>query len=205
MASTAEEPTRGTEPDAPPDEPNSPSLGKLAWRWCLALGLLLGVAFALGRWLRPELEATGQAFVERFGLWGMALGTLLADGLHFPVPPQFYMLLAIANGGPQLPPLLVIAGASLAGGLLGYTLAGQLGHLPWVARSLARSSQAATKLYEKHGDRVVLLASLTPIAFSVLCYTAGLCRLPKRAFALIALLRLPKLVAYYYLVRLGWG
>jgi uncharacterized membrane protein YdjX (TVP38/TMEM64 family) len=39
----------------------------------------------------------------------------------------------------------------------------------------------------------------------MLCYTAGLCRMPKRAFALIALLRLPKLVAYYYLVRLGWG
>jgi hypothetical protein len=29
--------------------------------------------------------------------------------------------------------------------------------------------------------------------------------LPKSAFALVALLRIPKLAVYYYLVRLGWG
>jgi membrane protein YqaA with SNARE-associated domain len=191
-------------PDFAP-EPSRPSLAKLALRWCLALALVLGVAFFLGRWLRPELESAGTAFVERFGLWGMALGTLLADGFHFPVPPQFYMLLAIADGGPQLPPLLSIAAGSLSGGALGYTVATRLGHQRWVARLFARSSRAATAIYEKHGYRVILLASLTPVAFSMLCYTAGVCRLPARAFALIALLRLPKLVAYYYLVRLGWG
>ena len=188
-----------------PSSVSQPSLGKLALRWCLALGLLLVIAFLLGRWLRPELETTGRAFVERFGLAGMALGTFLADGLHFPVPPQFYMLLAIANGGPQLPPLAAISAASLCAGAFGYTMASKVGHLPWVARVFARSGRAASDIYAKHGYRVILLASLTPIAFSMLCYTAGLCRLPKRAFALIALLRLPKLVAYYYLVRLGWG
>jgi membrane protein YqaA with SNARE-associated domain len=204
LALRLEEPVAGSAEPVPADPP-SPALGKLALRWGLALGSLLLIAFLLGRWLRPELESTGNAFVTRFGLGGMALGTFLADGLHFPVPPQFYMLLAIADGGPQLPPLLVIAAASLCGGAVGYTMAAKIGHLRWVARIFSRPSRAAAEAYAKHGYRVLILASLTPIAFSMLCYTAGLCRLPKRAFALIALLRLPKLVAYYYLVRLGWG
>jgi membrane protein YqaA with SNARE-associated domain len=205
LALRLEEPAAESSADAVPDSFPGPALGKLALRWGLALGSLLLLAFLLGRWLRPELEATGNAFVARFGLGGMALGTFLADGLHFPVPPQFYMLLAIADGGSQLPPMLVIAAASLCGGGVGYTMAAKIGHLSWVARIFSRPSRAATAAYAKHGYRVLILASLTPIAFSMLCYTAGLCRLPKRAFALIALLRLPKLVAYYYLVRLGWG
>lgn len=205
MASSAETPALEPNPGPERDLPTEPSLSRLALRWVLGLGALLGVAFLLGRWLRPELEAMGRGFVERFGLAGMALGTLIADGFHCPIPPQFYMLLAIADGGPQLPPLAAIIAASLVAGWIGYTLAGSLGRVPRIARYFARSSRAVGQLFEKHGYGFVFAVSLSPIAFSMSCYAAGLCRLPRRAFFLLALLRIPKLIAYYYLVRLGWG
>jgi len=201
MSLTAESPAP---PEAHPPSDKSTLMGLLV-RWMTALGTLLVLAFLLGRWFRPELEEMGRSFVERYGLWGMAFGTVIADGLHFPVPPQFYMLMAIASGGPQLAPFAAVTAASLAGGCLAYSLSGVLGGVPWLARKLARSSRVVTDLYAKHGYRVVLIASLTPIAFSMLCYASGLCRLPKRAFAVVALLRVPKLAAYYYLVKLGWG
>jgi membrane protein YqaA with SNARE-associated domain len=207
MTSSAQTPALDPDPELGPERDSAPEkpLWQLAVRWVLGLGVLLIIAFLLGRWLRPELEVMGRGFVERFGLWGMALGTWLADAFHCPIPPQFYMLLAIAGNGPQLPPLLAITAASLAGGATGYTLARTLGGVPRVARFFARSSRAVCKLYDKHGYGVVIGASLTPIAFSMLCYAAGVCRLPKRAFALVALIRIPKLIAYYYLVRLGWA
>lgn len=201
MSLTAESPAP-PEVDAPSDR--SALLG-LLMRWMLALATILVLVFLLGRWFRPELEGVGRSFVERYGLWGMAFGTLIADGLHFPVPPQFYMLMSIASGGPQLAPFAAVTAASLVAGCLAYSLAGVLGKWPWLGRKLASSSRVVTELYARHGYRVVLLASLTPIAFSMLCYASGLCRLPKRAFAVVALLRVPKLAAYYYLVRLGWG
>ena len=207
MASSADTPALDPDPELEPERDSAPEtpLSRLALRWVLGLGVLLGIVFFLGRWLRPELEVMGRGFVERFGLWGMALGTLLADAFHCPIPPQFYMLLAIADGGPQLPPLLAITAASLVAGAIGYSLAGTFGRVPRVARFFARSSNAVRRLYERHGYGVVIAASLTPIAFSMLCYAAGLCRLPRRAFVLIALIRIPKLMAYYYLVRLGWA
>jgi uncharacterized membrane protein YdjX (TVP38/TMEM64 family) len=207
MSSSAQTPALDPDPELGPERDAAPEtpLSRLALRWVLGLGVLLLIAFLLGRWLRPELESMGRGFVERFGLLGMALGTLLADAFHCPIPPQFYMLLAIADGGPQLPPLLAITAASLVAGGIGYTMARTFGGVPRVARFFARSSRAVGDLYEKHGYGVVIGASLTPIAFSMLCYAAGLCRLPKRAFALIALIRIPKLIAYYYLVRLGWA
>jgi membrane protein YqaA with SNARE-associated domain len=201
MSLSAETPV---DPDAHPPSDKS-TLAGLLLRWMLALGTLLVLAFLLGRWFRPELEGMGRSFVERYGLWGMAFGTLIADGVHFPVPPQFYMLMSIASGGPQLGAFVTVTTASLAGGCVAYSLAGVLGGVPWLAKKLARSSRVVTELYARHGYRVVLIASLTPIAFSALCYASGLCHLPKRAFLLVALLRIPKLAAYYYLVRLGWG
>ncbi|MFO7181538.1 MAG: VTT domain-containing protein, partial [Pseudomonadota bacterium] len=116
-----------------------------------------------------------------------------------------YMLLAIAAGGSQLAALLAVASGSLLGGATGYAVARSVGTLPWASRLFGRSSQAAMRIYTAHGTRVILVASLTPVAFSMLCYFAGICRLPPRAFFIIALFRLPKLVAYYYLVRLGWS
>lgn len=177
----------------------------LALRWLLALVVLVSVVVLVGQGFRTELEALGRSFVDRFGLLGMALGTFLADGFHCPVPPQFYMLLAIAAGGSQVAALGAVASGSLLGGATGYVVARNVGAMPWVSRLFARSSRVATRIYAAHGTRVILLASITPVAFSMLCYFAGVCRLPPRAFLLIALLRLPKLVAYYYLVRFGWS
>lgn len=167
---------------------------------------LVGAVALLVRGMRPELEALGRDFFAHFGLWGMAFGTFIADGFHFPLPPQFYMLLGLAAGSSRLSFMGAITAGSLLGGLSGYFVARRLARFPRLARWLARGGR---KLHEQlEGRRVyrnVLIASVTPVAFSVLCYLAGLYRLPLRAFGLVLLLRIPKLVIFYYLVRIGWG
>jgi membrane protein YqaA with SNARE-associated domain len=187
--------------------------GSFARREVLALVLrLMGALVAvsvfvalLGYFLRPTAEAIGRGFVRSFGIPGMALGTFLADGLHFPVPPQFYMLLAVASGTPPHQPFAAIAGASVAAGFFGYAVAGQASRLAWFAKKTQQARDLLAKTYERYGYRAALVASLLPIPYSVLCYLSGLNRMPRTFLALLALCRVPKLVAFYYLVHVGWS
>src|SRR3954471_14650482 len=78
--------------DAPADAA-ADDVAPLVRRFLAGLVIMLVVSGVAAHFVRPTAEAAAHAFVERFGVTGMAVGTLLADGLYFPVPPQFYMLL----------------------------------------------------------------------------------------------------------------
>lgn len=57
--------------------------------------MAFGLVALLGFRFRAELAGAGRWLVDHLGYPGMGFGTFLADGLHFPIPPQFYMLAAI--------------------------------------------------------------------------------------------------------------
>lgn len=169
------------------------------------MAALFALMLVLANTFRAPLERLGRAFAESFGYAGLAIGTFIADGFHFPIPPQFYMLLAITSEMSQPLAFAAITLASLAGGYAGYTFAGRLAGIGIVARRLERSRALAERAFSRYGVRGTLVAGLLPVPYSVLCYLAGLQGLPANLFLLFTLLRIPRLVAYYYLVRLGWS
>lgn len=180
-------------------------IGGLLVRFCLVLVGVVVVGGAAAYFLRPSAESAAHAFVDRFGVGGMALGTFLADGLQFPVPPQFYMLLAIASQTPVWKAFAAIAGASVLAGIVGYFISERLSHVGWVSRKTARVRHLLTSSFARRGYWAALLASVLPVPFSMLCYLAGLNRMPLRFLALLMLLRVPKLAAFYSLLHLGWS
>lgn len=178
----------------------------LVLRVLLGMGALFVVMLAIANTFREQLEGIGRAFVANFGLGGMTLGTLIADGFHFPVAPQFYMLLGIASGTPHMDTFSAVALGSLMGGGAGYMVGRQLRRFERLARWVERSSaKFRHHLQGRNAYRGAVIATITPLPFSVLCYTAGLYNFSARAFALILVLRVPKLVVFYYLVWLGWS
>lgn len=177
---------------------------RLVLRFVLGLVVMCVLAGVVGYLARKPAESLALGFVSRFGVWGMALGTLLADGLHFPVPPQFYMLLAVASKTPTLHAFPAIAAASLVAGGVGYQLARWASQLSWLASKTERYRHALAQSFERKGYRVALVASLLPIPYSVLCYLAGLNRMPAAFLALLGAYRLPKLLGFYGLVYFGW-
>jgi membrane protein YqaA with SNARE-associated domain len=186
-------------------EGEAPNLPRLLLRFALGLLCLLLFVLALGLLLRPELESFGRSFVSRFGLLGMGFGTLLADGFHVPVPPQFYMLLGISSGVPTSHTLSVIGAGSFIGGWIGFLVARKLLHFESIARFFERPRKLTEATLARYGVWALVLVSMLPIAYSFLCYLAGLSGFRYRAFLLLSVLRLPRLVAYYYLIRLGWS
>lgn len=181
---------------------------QVAWlvlRWMAGLAVLFAFMIALAHGFREPLERLGRTFADEFGYAGLAFGTVLADGFNFPVPPQFYMLLAIASDMSQPRAFAAIMVASLGGGFTGYSLAGRLARIGFVARWLERSRPLAERAFSRFGVRATVIASILPVPYSLLCYLAGQQRMPPRLFLLFLVLRIPRLVAYYYLVRLGWS
>jgi membrane protein YqaA with SNARE-associated domain len=180
-------------------------LVKLGLRWAGAIAGVFVVMVALASLFREPLERVGHAFVDHFGYWGMAFGTLIADGFHFPIPPQFYMLMAVTSGSSQPIALGAIAAGSVVGGFAGYSLAHRIVKWGPIARRLQRSQHIAASAFSRFGYRAAIIASLLPIPYSVLCYLAGIQRLPRRIFAVLSLCRLPKLLMFFYMVELGWS
>ena len=180
-------------------------LWPLVVRFMLGLAIVCSLAALLGYLARKPAEALALEFVRRFGVWGMALGTLLADSFHFPVPPQFYMLLAVASKTSIARAFPAIAFASWLSSWIGYQLASWASQLPWLAAKTERYRHALAQAFARRGYRVALVASLLPIPYSVLCYLAGLNRMPVRFLVLLGLYRVPKLLGFYGLVYFGWS
>jgi hypothetical protein len=169
------------------------------------LVIACSLAALLAAHFRTQAEGAARAFVATFGLAGMALGTFLADALQFPVPPQFYMLLAIASGTPAVASFAAIAAASLLAGGLGYRLCAWLSGWAWLARRTSTQRQFLLSAFARYGHRAALIATLLPIPYSIVCYLAGLSRLPRTFLLLLSAYRLPKLLFFYLILTWSWN
>lgn len=191
--------------EASEDATSRSELVKLALRWAAGITAVFAGMVALASVVREPLERVGGAFVERFGYPGMAFGTLLADGFHFPIPPQFYMVMAVTSEASRPIALAAITIGSIAGGFLGYSFSHRIVQWGPIARRVERSQRAAAVAFSRYGYRAAILASLTPLAYSMLCYLAGINRLPRRIFVVLSLCRIPRLLFFFYLIEFGWS
>lgn len=190
--------------EAAPD-PRSGDARWIALRLTAAALLLVGFVFALSRVAGPRLEPLAAGFVARFGYLGMALGAFVTDATTFPVPPQFYMLTAVSARSPWAPAFLSICAGSLLGGATAVTLAGRLTGLGWVRRRVERTRPWIDHLLARYGAWAMVVAALSPIPFSVLCYITGVYRLGARNAFVVLGMRVPRLAIFYALIALGWG
>ncbi len=179
---------------------------RLVLQTLLAVFVLLGFVSALAHLLKPELEALGRGFLERFGALGLSLGTFLADGLHFPIPPQFYMLAAISAGWSAGTTLLAISTGSLLGGVISHLIGRHvLWRLGFLRRIVDRSRKRFDWLFARYGYWAVAVGSISPVPFSLLCNLSGLYRVPFRLFLVLSLFRVPRVFLFYVLIRFGWS
>ncbi|NUP10982.1 MAG: hypothetical protein HOW73_33465 [Polyangiaceae bacterium] len=169
------------------------------------LALLFVIIGTAGHYYRDDLQRLGTAFVDSMGYLGMGVGTFIADGLHFPIPPQFYMLASVTGGASPLLTLAAISVGSIAGGHVAYYIAMKASRLKFILRRAAKVKTTMAAVVERWGTWAMVLGSLLPVPYSFLCYLSGLNRLPYPLFAILCVLRIPKIVAYFYLIRLGWS
>lgn len=169
------------------------------------LGGLVAIVALIGwRW-RAELEHFGKWFVERFGAAGMAGGAFLADGLHFPLPPQFYLLTGIAGGYGTLPALACVLVGSVTGGLVAFAIARRVAGIPFFQRRFSTTRHVIRRLLRARGRWGLVIAGMLPVSYFVLCALGGMMGLRYRDYAIIGLMRVPRLVLSFIVIVLAWG
>ncbi len=203
-----ENPTQEAEPvsnvAAPPAEAPRWDVRRAVIRIVISLSLFFAFMAGLAKVFGPQIEAAGQAFVDRFGLLGLALGMMLADALSMPPPPLFYIVIVATNPSSHLVGMTVISIASMAAGIVGYKLSALLSARPFFQRRIDATRARMDKLFDRYGFWAFAIASATPMPFSIMCYVAGVYRVKPKLFALVLLFRIPRLLVMYWLARAGW-
>lgn len=171
------------------------SIPQLIWRLLLVLGVLFLVSTLIQTVFGERLNEAANSVVQTVGLPGVVVGTWLADGFAFPVPPQTYML--AASSWPEAIRLFpALACGSILGGISAYFFGPVLERIAWL-KKMSDSIRSTSESFDSNNwVTTAVVASLSPLAFSWVCYAAGMCRAPRRVLFILCLLRLPKLLLF---------
>ena len=165
------------------------------------VGLFLLGAF-VNLHLETEIREATWMITERFGFFGLALLLFCSDSLISPIPPE--LILMIVAKGPLaenwVPYVGVLGILSATGGVLGWWIGRRLGHLRFVNRVIGKFRQQNEDSIRRFGFWFVALGALTPLPFSITCWTAGALDVPLRPLVYAALLRVPRIFGGYLLI-----
>jgi len=173
--------------------------------------LLIGAALALalgavcGVLLREPLVEWGGGFIDRFGLAGLFLGTLITDSSLLPLTNEPLVLLAISGGTSPWTAFAVTSTASVLAGPLGWALGRLVARRTPLGLWLHRRYPDVAALLARRGARFVAVAALLPFPFAVSTWLAGATDVPLAPLLLASLLRVPKTAFYVALLTGGWA
>jgi membrane protein YqaA with SNARE-associated domain len=168
---------------------------------------LVGLAYLAQRYLGHHLEAASRWLTNTGGYSGVFISIWLIDTFTLPVSPDMILAFVAHKGSTLNTPvaLVVICIASIAAGNTGYHLAKRIGDWPFIQRRLAKSYKKGHKLFDRFGVWTVVIAGITPLPFSIVCWFAGLYEMKSWPFFLATLSRIPRFIGWYYLLRLGFS
>lgn len=166
------------------------------------------VAFAiamsvLGYLFEDELTVGTNWIVERIGFLGLCLILLVTDTLVMPFTPDI-LLVVIAKSplAEQWPIYVLILGTiSSFAGLMGWGIGRWLGHFEFVQRIFGEFKEDHREFIRRYGFWAVAIGSITPLPFSMTCWTAGVMGLRAMTVLLAALIfRVPRFFLFYWLI-----
>ncbi len=173
-------------------------------RLVASFAVLVAIVSVIGWAFRDELARFGTWFVARFGVGGIVLGAFLADGIHFPLPPQFYLLTGLAGGYSHAVSVLAVLLGSELGGLAAFSLARLAGKTKRLERWMASPRKLIDRMMAKRGYLGLALATLLPVSYCLLCMAGGAMGLPYKAYAVLGAMRVPKILLSYVLIVMAW-
>lgn len=174
-------------------------------RFLGSLAALVAIVSFFGWRFRDQLAQFGTWFVGRFGLAGMVVGSFLADGIHFPLPPQFYLLTGIAGGYTKPIVIACVLIGSELGGLAAFAVARLAGRSAFLDARVATPKRLLAQLIERQGYFGLVIAMLLPVSYCLLCMAGGVMRLPYKAYGVLALMRVPRILLSYLVIALAWS
>lgn len=149
--------------------------------------LAIAIVFA------DRFQAIGDIVLRHFGLIGLFVSVYFLDFIIQPFPPDIPLYSFLLSGSPFFLTVLGVGVMSALGGSTGYWV-GRLLEYEGAIRFIGKKKyDQAHELFLNHGTLAVVVAALTPVPFNVVCWVAGIFRMPFKPFILTVLLaRIPR-------------
>ena len=162
----------------------------------LVIVLLLG-------WLYEEelLGFTGWV-ADSFGLLGLCFTAFFMDFILTPIPPDLLILIiSKSHFSENWFPIITLLGLiSTLAGISGWTCARLISRLPRVSAFVEPFLESHKVMVKKYGFRAIVIGALTPIPFSLICWSTGFLRVPFKDILIGSLCRLPRYWVYYIII-----
>ena len=168
----------------------------------LFFALLIFLVYGLlSLFLGKQLHSAGIWFSEHLGLWGVGIYCFIVD--MFILPTTVDILFPLVMYWNPYSVLTVMSLASAFGGFCGYLFAHILNTFPPVRRQTAHYHEKGKRLLEHYGAWAIVIAGLTPVPFSTVCWIAGVLKVPPLQVFLGCFSRIPRMILYYLLIKSG--
>ena len=136
------------------------------------LGLIALGAFCA--WLfQKQLTLIGEWYIGNYGLWGIAIGTLITDTSPIPLTSEPIAVLALASQVPIWQLIIVMSIASHMGVFVGYTGGYFLGKQRWFQRIIEKRFPDWKDKGANYAVRMVAIGALLPVPYAITTWFAG--------------------------------
>ncbi len=169
-------------------------------------GILIIVVMmgALSYWFEKEMSLMTNWVVERIGFAGLCLILLVTDTLVTPFLPDI-LLVVIAKSelaDRWLHYVFILGAVSVTAGMLGWCIGRWLGNARFIQRLYGKIGKGQRGFVDKYGFWAIVLGAITPLPYSVTCWTAGFMGLRwTKVLTASVLFRIPRIIIYYILIE----
>ncbi len=168
-------------------------------RTVVSLAIVICVVGFVGVAFQVELHAAANWVFHKMGIWGLTGVLLLSETVISPLAPDLFLVI-VANSELHSRWWVVVPMMGLVsslGGNLGWAIAFALGETSLFRVLVGRFRERHRMLVSRYGRWAIALAALTPLPYSVTCWTAGILEMKWRDLAGATLLRVPRFLVYY--------
>ncbi|MEC8381845.1 MAG: hypothetical protein VXZ96_16060 [Myxococcota bacterium] len=154
---------------------------------------------------RGYIEMAGTWLIHNYGLWGIAMATLITDTSPLPLTSEPVALLGLGAEIPFWHIILFMGGTSHLCGPLGYgfgALVGRVG-LKHIVKKIP-TLQPVIAYVRQHGVKAVAMGALLPIPYALTTWTAGALGVSFWGVCAASSLRWLKTLIYVSLLAGGW-
>ncbi len=182
--------------------------GDLDWTVLLRKALLLILFFILiftllFAFLKPQTEAIAQYVTDHTGPLGLFLFAFFTDMLIVPLTVDVIFPFAVEYSPVVF--LSLISAGSMLGGIGGFWIGRLLGHLKIVQQVTDGFSREGRQLISRYGEWGIVLAALTPIPFSTVCWISGMVKVRFLYVVFATFARVPRMILYYLALMAGFS
>lgn len=187
-----------------PEQRGDPSSGRAAKLSLAVFFLILVFSFA-ALWLyQPQVEAVARGIVERTGGWGVGLGFFLVDAFSLPIPNDIFSVFGRMGGLAFWEVVAWASVGSIVGGSMGWWIGRDLiSKIAWLRTWVQSQGDESVARVQKWGAWFVGVAAVTPMPYSLVCWGAGIVRLPFLPVLAASTLRVVRVGLYLWLIEQG--